>query len=1825
MTIANPFKIIHRYKNNNKKIQYHVYIFIGNVTDQVFNILNEFKDKTLYQTLLNISINDHKLLSETYSPQWFKYFFVYKHIIKTIDELEVTSYLLDPLIKKFGKDWISKYLDIDLYITNKDIVYNFESKVNMTEILKKKKKKIKENLKKYKLMEQAGGNEDSEENEEINDDDDNDDNDNNDNNNEDEETEDEDIDPNENLFNIDNIETDTKEIKKLIKDTVSDKTTFKGIKFDESNDNEIHHVDIMDVHVKYYIRNQYIYEDDSILKIKNKICCNIMNKKFHNNPEYIIPSRQYLWIQYPFNDYDEEIMLGYKWLNKNKLLDIDYIPNENIAVYEELRYEFKVLKEILVKFSNKIRPIDNHHDILSTYKPYYNANEIFMTDLYNDLGVNYSPSNDKKKNIIDIYLKLYYPTIKETELNDIIKYLNSNESNEANFITDVFDTIYNENIMELEIDKYVNETIIDNKYQKYFLNNYITHSVVHVDLSHNNSFINLYKIFNNFKVDEKYPFVIYITKTGNIVYKFNTNEVKKLVNNNDDLFNKWFNTSVQNTSVHFKIMKNGKAINAYITELGKIEYRNHWKETDNVVYSDIEKTHSIVYDLLNKINLDNTTFQIVKPEKHHFVPAYQNSIQKINVPKDIYLNHNELSDFARYFYPYVAIVIDPKKRQSKVASDVGKSGTYLRYKKISNYENKDYLQHKILNIMRNYEYNDIDLAHIIGNQFNITDKDAIIQINEVRKKYPNINQIKSRRILKKLDKLPKSKSPGIVVDIQGKQHDKYKIRISGSHNIIQLNKISTFVNVLVYLYIETYIIKKKTRQDIKEKLKDLTNIAKRRNIVNDIIEQEQSINSKNIVKMDKDRLGFKTDKGVNQWTRACQNSGKTHRRRPNQYNTKSLDKLIKDGYKMNKKTGFYEKKVIVNKKEITLKTIKLSNTEDTEDEIYYTCDPVTNGEHFYVGFLTKSNNPLGFCMPCCFKKDQLSTTNKKKQKFINDCLNNVKQEQTITSDNTYNQLYILQDTNKIQEGRYGMLPTYLDMYLNANFNKTAKFDNHYLSHAPNGYFLKYGMDINSAEFTDCIQYIYNISFNDIKNKIVSILNNDKQNNIFTYIDAGNIRGYWQSRDRYIDFIKSTNNIDISHIYDILSIPGVLSNNGTNIFIFERIVDKKLKVNDISFICSDINNMVNIIDDKRDNIFILKDDKFFYPILLLTKSNEQSKNIDTNLIFKYNETSDNIINYVSDLYIKSCMSNSIDDIISNDNFISSNTLFKVLSSLNKPFQPKTQIINNYFKCTYIVTNNSLILPVKLSGSILNLPISYLNDVDKYLLSYTDTISLLNELVSLTKLKVKPIGFYYDSKTNNDIHAIGIMTSLFYFVPIIKTNIPLSYISKNNYIIDHRYDYSIINNELLNNKIYNGIGSFPINYYDNIVFDDRIISVNYTKYKRELYQLFRLEFSDFVTISSNNHQKLNEILRTVISESFNSLIKIYIIRCVLFKLIHEELFNTYIKFLKPAYGNEIFDFINNYLKKTNFNVHSFINLSETIPDLSKENYAISNDRNLCKYHNSKKTCSSVNCSWMKQCKLSVPFDLIVKFIYLLSNEMIFDDIKYKELFKLDDYYVSDVININNFNEEIGMPIIKQGIGFVSAIENIFSNKYKSKKIIEKNDDVPMNNYQNFYIQSIMPENISLYRAFANSFYWVKNKLINNDIRNLGYFDNIQTEIALYFRGSVVDWLIDSNNITQINDNISQYFNSVSIEDYVINLVNNISINTNSIIDLYILNQIIDIPIIVVDYQFIVIHVFDKKIVNKDKLEKYEKLNKDYIYLQFINVTNDIPNVINSMYIK
>ena len=91
-------------------------------------------------------------------------------------------------------------------------------------------------------------------------------------------------------------------------------------------------------------------------------------------------------------------------------------------------------------------------------------------------------------------------------------------------------------------------------------------------------------------------------------------------------------------------------------------------------------------NLIKKINSEKSRQRFEEPEDSEFKYAFINTVQKFELPEKFIINHNDLSEFSRYFFPYVALVIDPRKRISKIGKDEDSSkfGTYLKYKRVSN-------------------------------------------------------------------------------------------------------------------------------------------------------------------------------------------------------------------------------------------------------------------------------------------------------------------------------------------------------------------------------------------------------------------------------------------------------------------------------------------------------------------------------------------------------------------------------------------------------------------------------------------------------------------------------------------------------------------------------------------------------------------------------------------------------------------------------------------------------------------------------------------------------------------------------------------------------------------------------------------------------------------------------------------------------------------------------------------------------------------------------------------------------------------------------------
>jgi hypothetical protein len=122
-----PIKVIHKYKNKNRKIQYNVLIFVGNLLNEQTNkVLKKIKDKNLYDCLTELNDRDLEILNKEYGSKWYKHFFIDKHIHHTFEKIiKNNESKKKEIIKKYGQDWYNT--NVETYLEVSKIVYSYQS------------------------------------------------------------------------------------------------------------------------------------------------------------------------------------------------------------------------------------------------------------------------------------------------------------------------------------------------------------------------------------------------------------------------------------------------------------------------------------------------------------------------------------------------------------------------------------------------------------------------------------------------------------------------------------------------------------------------------------------------------------------------------------------------------------------------------------------------------------------------------------------------------------------------------------------------------------------------------------------------------------------------------------------------------------------------------------------------------------------------------------------------------------------------------------------------------------------------------------------------------------------------------------------------------------------------------------------------------------------------------------------------------------------------------------------------------------------------------------------------------------------------------------------------------------------------------------------------------------------------------------------------------------------------------------------------------------------------------------------------------------------
>jgi hypothetical protein len=1883
--LLKPYKIIYKYNNDNKKTQYELFIYVGVEGKTYEEIFKKMEKLNLYDTLITLTNKEIKKLESGFGLNWFLYFFNTYHINFIFKKIQSDKKLKNKLLNKYDEDWIKQILNIfTLNIVNKKINYSYNESIKNENREKMGKKittierdevlnmELRENNKNENILNFQYDNFEINNNE--NDNDENDDNENDEvllqdggeekqQINDDEDNEDDyvinndlEIINSENEITFENIneiedlykDIDTSKImlktNQEIQNIIGDKVVKNKKKYmysiNEKNDNSFENKHLEYLFEKIFVYTQYIFEDDTVLNIKNKITSSILNHSKYGESNYLIPSRIHMWSEYKYKDKIEKIILGHMWSKNNELLDIDI---ELIALhnYENLEGSINVLKNLFSNYGSKIVLKYKDDTIIRDYENYVMNNEIYITDIYNIFGLNYSLIEIKKQNVIDTLFKIYFPKISRDDINNIFDYLNKNNTKEEKYINEVFETIYSNNLMENEITQLIEKTRIESSKEFrdiYKDNNLIIQSNMFVFLKiydemlekenekninkiniNSNDFgkitlptLNLFIIFNDFRTSETYPFIQYNVSGVDNIIRYNEKFILDSFKNKTkyELVQKWFLTSPHGVSFKIKINEL-KYINVELNEIGKLSYKIIWSESDKATVEDLYSVHKYIYDLIEIINKNfekhvNTKIHINKPNKEDFKFIFINSIQKYGLTNNSLIDYDVLTELSKIFYPYVALILNTNK-----------SGAYLQFKRVSKYEIKNSIEMRIISYLRYKNYNEDDLIKELKLLFNLSAEKAKQEINEVK-----IKKINALNKLKKTDEIPSYKNPGTRIEMQGKTFDKYKIKIEGTKNIKELNSILTFLNSLLYIYCEIYINKNKVYDKIKDKLTKLNEIAKKRTLVNSVMDSE--IIGENIrlftemKNKDKNRLVFKPDEGFYVYSRLCQNSGENNKKRPKSYAENDINKLTKDGYKFNKKTNNYEKTVLTKKNgKITIQTLKLNSYDPQKNKhniLYYSCDPENNNDHMYVGFLTKTKTPAGDCLPCCFKKNPFNTTSKEKINFYKKCMgekaegdneNISEMDQSLVSESSNEVLYILQDSNKILEYRIGFLPNYLEYFFNRKNKNTLETKNAYLMKTcSNGYYFKYGINQNNYSFINSLMVILDMTIQEIKTHIIDFFKtHDKDELYFMALNEGNLRNKYK-QDDFLQLIENNEFIDYYYLKDILKIKGLFTKNGIYTLIFNKNdikQDNKIKEEFFLELTEDLINddLFNIYQIKKmDLLVFIKDGKYYYPIVNFIKENVKLKKKVVEKFIKNEETIKNIISFFEF---------TIDDIKINlqlhqqktvkELYIIIKELIKNNSKLND-YSIKYQVIDNQFKCRYVILKNKLFIPVKPSGILNNLPTvclgtNNLQGCASYneFLSFEKTMELLNKIYTLSdkKINIKPIGIFYDKEISNSFNCLGIITSNNDMIPILEETIKQKYLDDNNLIYKNiPLEYNIDKKLAVYNK-------------NNITeIDNRIKYVNQEKYLHESYQLFRFEFSYYINIDEN--------------------IK-----------IKEKIIELSLDKKKKDLENYILEICNK--------VDTFVKTIDEIPNIN--DYVINNQRFICKNLNSKDCSNNKHCLHKNnKCYFSSTNEKLYEYIIKITKELIERQVKYMEIIKEKNYAITDIVNFNNFNEYSGEKIIKNNTSIFDNFTKDIHMMENKKKLLNKKelDDLQFNNplkdVKYSYIQNIIPFNYSILRAYVNGYYWLKHYLYEPKDKNLKYYSINQNEYLNLCISIIIDWLNNSDNqllLKEFDDNLKKLlFDSININGdlqfeinkFIIYIINNTKEKNFSLLELFILNKIHKIPIVLLINNTIKYYIDDNNIIETSN----EKLliNKN-ICINLENIFNNYPQNIEIIYYK
>tara|TARA_Y100000385_G_C13109348_1_gene651352 strand:+ start:9386 stop:14470 length:5085 start_codon:yes stop_codon:yes gene_type:complete len=1616
-----PFKIVHAYPSKEHRIQYRHYIFVGNVNKKLEKILESISELTFLDTLASLSKADNLILIENYGIRWWRYIFLSFHLRNQLQKLD--NKLKKRYKTKFGTAFVNNLNWADAI------------KVSDTNNL------VGGNVDGVEVIEEDSESDDDEEDEDEEDE-------------KDKTTKIED-----DTVNINTTKTEyqmkkdkllfervVKPDKKKIKEKVST-NSFSSIEPDEY----INLQDKNNIYLKIFIYSHFIYEDDTIKTIKEKLCVALPHDKALET--VLIPKYTYTWATKWDKQDRKSVALGFDW----KIKDDDWTafqPAPPKHIDDLIDVESNTwLSDILDEFNapiRRVRYIDQHDILYRSYEA--NFNEIYFRDILHDLF----HVTDKMKEslpVLNISLfKIYYPGIHLQDIDNCI-YPFSNETKTYGKL--IWDNLQQHMVLSRRSEQLIHHVSVKkNIIQPYFL----TQGSVNFELNESISESTLRTIFNFFKVDETHPSLLFHPIQHEAVMKIH----KETLIAHPLMFQNWLEHSPYGLSMKVLADKNKNKYASIFIRNNIIECRLQWSTDESASLKALDELLKIVTNIIAKFNKTPIPKSItLAPSKTTQKYNFLHTSQKINIK----LDHNKFSNLLRLFYPYLSLVIAPGKKID--GEIVGKFGTYARYKRVNNYQSQTDREKRILTLVKNYNLTDSQLKTEVANSFNITEEAAMNEIREVKKRHQHLFYTKASA--KSASSIPRYKDGGIALEIQGKVST--NLKILGAKTVQQLEEIGNIMGVIFQVYDEIYnytgskavpMINPPMTYNVIHKtwLSQLNKIiAERKDFVQPIMESSQSrVDVKRKTAFDRERL-----KG---WARICQGV-----RQASPY---LKNELVTRGFKLDEKRGIYVKQ----DKRGSIDAIKLENEKN--EDVYWSCDTKQNELYIHIGFAKTTKKNKQSCLPCCFKKNQSESASQHIRNKYNMCMGkNI--EDTTSEINHKNLAYILQKAH-LTHNRLGMLPKYLDMLFNYTQNKTKQLDrNNQLISAKSGYFFLFGTrhhDLSILSFIEAISIACGMTFDDCRNTLEESLKNKK---VVISLSGGKV----YRRFLHKDLEYNLESLSWHDAFDLVSLPGVLHEQGFNIFTFsieqyveKQLLDKDKIIQNITPFLPEYDKQLDYYEDKPAIFLCLQKNMgldHFNPIVLINKETKQQKKLGLDYIFEHSYP-----------LVQQCIeywkTNGLQLLnAKRDMFHSVLPISESLPSWVARNIPGItgQIIDSYYRCAYLVIDKkSGLIPVHRSSILTFLDIIPWDKLSDYTVDLNTQLELFKRIQKTNNsLDIQDNRYF----KNNKNMIISLSTSLNFYVPLKPSKIP-----KNIHLLTEFYDADIV---LLNNVIEKGSSDETLNR----VAKKHILKHDYIE---ENFRLFLFHFSYFIT----KEQKA-DIVKIISSKSINSNEK------------EKQLYTFFSKLTKPAKS-------------------FWVNLAELPDTADTKNFYVKNYRKLCFKSKTKDTCDSKHqCHWYKgKCMLAVWKERLDEYLHRLAGTIISNSLLYYELTTQNDMSFSNMVDPDKIMANEGELLFREGnpIYFRKKIAELLDKKSHVKQLFtvkseELNKEHPIERTKEHFFQLVYPDDLSLYRSIANCLYWDFFTYMPNMSRNLGYFSELQDVLALTLRKDVakkLNWKLASN---------------------------------------------------------------------------------------------------------